>query len=152
MNKKRIRQMTGALLRRTATQPAARYLAPHRALLKELLEERGYLQRFVPLYDGARIQCAAVLSLCREELNRLSPEPEEGWLLFTYDFARKSMFEESRQERHGAGAFFFLSLLQVLFDTERDKLPFDPMSDLDLLEEGELSGSAHQDSYRLFLR
>ena len=152
MNKKRIRQMTGTLLRRTATQPAARYLAPHRALLKELLEERSYLQRFVPLYDGARIQCAAVLSLCREELNRLSPEPEEGWLLFTYDFARKSMFEESRQERHGAGAFFFLSLLQVLFDTERDKLPFDPMSDLELLEEGELSGSAHQDSYRLFLR
>ncbi len=154
MNKKRIRQMTGALLRRITTQPAARYLAPHRDMLRQLLEEQNCLQRFVPLYDGTRLSCAAVLSLCREELNRLSPEPEEGWLLFSCDFARKSMFpeEDPRLERHGAGAVFFLSLLQVLFDAERARLPFDPMWDLALLEEEELSGSAHQDSYRLFLR
>ena len=55
MNKKRIRQMTGSLLRRLTTQPAARYLAPHRAMLEELLEGQSYLQRFVPLYDGTRI-------------------------------------------------------------------------------------------------
>ena len=154
MNKKRIRQMIGALLRRAATQPAARYLAPHRAMLRQLLEEQNYLQRFVPLYDGTRLSCASVLSLCREELNQLSPEPEEGWLLFSYDFARHSMFpeEDPRRERHGGGAVFFLSLLQVLFDAERAKLPFDPMWDLALLEEEELSGSDHQDSYRLFLR
>ncbi len=142
MNKKRIRQMTGTLLRRVTTQPAARYLAPHRAMLKELLEEKNYLQRFVPLYNGTRIPCADRLALCRAELNLLSPEPEEGWLLFTYDFARKSMFPEEeflpRQERHGAGAVFFLSLLQVLFDAERAKLPPDPMWDLALLEEEEL--------------
>ena len=156
MNKKRIRQMTGSLLRRATTQPAAKYLAPHRAMLRALLEEQNYLQRFAPLFDGTRIQCAGVLSLCREELNALSPEPEEGWIVFTYDFARKSMFPEEdflpRQERHGAGAVFFLSLLQVLFDAERANLPPDPMWDLALLEESELEGSAHQDSYRLFLR
>ena len=39
MNKKRIRQMTGSLLRRATTQPAAKYLAPHRAMLRALLEE-----------------------------------------------------------------------------------------------------------------
>ena len=156
MNKKRIRQMTGALLRRVTTQPAARCLAPYRTLLRELLEEQNYLQRFVPLFDGRRILCADALSLCREELNRLSPEPEEGWIPFAYDFARKSMFPEEgflpRQEAHGAGAVFFLSLLQVLFDAERAMLPPDPMWDLALLEEDELAGSAHQDSYRLFLR
>ncbi|MBD5150487.1 MAG: cytidyltransferase-related domain protein [Oscillibacter sp.] len=156
MNKKRIRQMTGSLLRRVTTQPAAKYLAPHRTMLRALLEEQNYLQRFAPLYNGGRIPCAGVLSLCREELNVLSPEPEEGWIAFTYDFARKSMFPEEdllpRQEAHGAGAAFFLSLLQVLFDAERSMLPSDPMWDLELLEESELEGSAHQDSYRLFLR
>ena len=118
MNKKRIRQMTGALLRRITTQPAARCLAPYRTLLRELLEEQNYLQRFVPLFDGRRILCADALSLCREELNRLSPEPEEGWIPFAYDFARKSMFPETsfepRREAHGAGASFFLALLQQL--------------------------------------
>ncbi|MBD5162681.1 MAG: cytidyltransferase-related domain protein [Oscillibacter sp.] len=156
MNKKRIRQMTGTLLRRIAVQPAAHWLAPHRDMLRPLLEEQNYLQRFAPLYDDTRISCAAVLALCREELARLSPEPEEGWIAFTYDFARKSMFPEEaflpRQEHHGAGAAFFLSLLQVIFDAERASLPPDPMWDLTLLEEEELSGSAHQDSYRQFLR
>ncbi len=156
MNKKRLRQMTASLLRRLTTQPALRFLAPHRAMLTGLLEEKNYLQRFVPLYDGTRIQCAAVLELCREEMDTLSPEPEEGWLLFSYDFARKSMFPEpdfeTRREAHGPGAVFFLSLLQVLFDAERAKLPPDPMWQLELLDEEELAGSAHQDSYRVFLR
>ena len=64
------------------------------------------------------------------------------------------MFPEKdpRLEEHGAGAVFFLSLLQVLFDAERSKLAADPMWDLALLEEEDLSGSAHQDSYRMFLR
>ncbi|MCI8715409.1 MAG: cytidyltransferase-related domain protein [Oscillospiraceae bacterium] len=156
MNKKRIRQMTASLLRRLTTQPNLRYLAPHREMVTELLEGQNYLQRFVPLYDGSRIRCGDVLALCREELCRLSPEPEEGWIAFTYDFARTAMFPEpafeQRQEEHGAGAVFFLSLLQVLFDAERAKLPADPMWQLELLEEEELADSAHRDSYRLFLR
>ena len=156
MNKKRIRQMTASLLRRVTTQPAARYLAPHRAMLTELLEEQGWLQRFAPLFGEERIRCADVLSLCREELALLSPEPEEGWIPFAYDFARWSMFPEpafaSRQREHGAGAVFFLSLLQVLFDAERALLPADPLWQLELLEEDEQEESAHRDSYRLFLR
>ncbi len=156
MNKKRIRQMAGSLLRRVTAQPAVKYLAPCRSLLRQWLEEENYLQRFAPLFDGTRISCAAVLELCREELEALSPCPEEGWLAFTYDFARKSMFPEAsfepRRETHGAGASFFLALLQALFDAERDMLPPDPMWDLALLGEEELEGSAHQDSYRQFLR
>ena len=156
MNKKRVRQMSASLLRRLTTQPAVRYMAPHRAMLAELLEDQAYLQRFAPLYDKGRLQCAGILALCREELDRLSPEPEEGWLAFAYDFARKSMFPEpdfeSRREKHGAGAVFFLSLLQVLLDTERAKLPGDPLWQLELLEEEELTGSAHRESYRQFLR
>ena len=156
MNKKHIRQMTGSLLRRTAAQPAAKYLAPHRALLRRWLEEENFLQRFAPLFDGTRLSCAAVLSLCREELERLSPRPEEGWLAYAYGFARGGLFPEqfpdTGREVYGAGASFFLALLQVLFDAERAALPMDPMWDLDLLREEELEGSAHQDGYRLFLR
>ena len=156
VNKKRVRQMTGTLLRRTAAQPAAKYLAPCRPLLKHWLEEENFLQKFVPLYNGSRIRCADVLSLCQKELDALSPQPEEGWIPFAYDFARKSMFPEpdfeARKEPFAPGAVFFLALLQTLFDAERALLPPDPMWDLMLLEEGELEGSPHQDSYRLFLR
>ena len=90
MNKKRIRQMSSSLLRRLTTQPAVRYLAGQRETLRQLLEEQNFLQRFVPLYDGTRIRCGGVLSLCREELDRLSPPPEEGWIPFAYDLRAKS--------------------------------------------------------------
>ena len=83
MNKKRMRQMSGSLLRRLNTQPAARYLSDKRDWYTRLLEEENFIQRFAPLYRGERLACAEILSLCREELNALSPEPEEGWIAFT---------------------------------------------------------------------
>ena len=52
-------QLTGSLLRRAATQPAARYLGPCRALLRQWLEEENYLQRFIPL-------CLAVKNILRK--------------------------------------------------------------------------------------
>ena len=88
MNRKRIRQMNASLLRRLTTRPAALWMEGRRDILSQLLEEQNYIQRFAPLYNGSRLRCADVLDLCREDLSRLSPEPEEGWLLFAYDFAR----------------------------------------------------------------
>lgn len=156
MNKKRIRQMNGSLLRRLTTQPAVRCLAARRGWLTELLEEQNYMQRFAPLYQGRRLCCGDVLALCRGELDVLSPEPEEGWLLFAYEFARRGLFPEpefeQRRQIHGAGATFFLALLQVLLDAERAILPADPLWQLELLEEAEVADSPYQDSYRLFLR
>ena len=91
MNKKRVRQMNTSLLRKLTSQQNARYLGEHREVVTELVERQNYIQRFVPLYDGSRLSCADVLALCREDLARLSPAPEEGWLAFTYDFARMNM-------------------------------------------------------------
>ena len=156
MNRKRVRQMNASLLRRLTTRPAVLWMEGSREVLSRLLEEQNYIQRFVPLYDGSRLRCADVLALCREDLALLSPEPEEGWLLFTYDFARGILFPdpqaEERRKRHGAGAVFFLSLLQVLLDAERDLLPPEPLWNIDLPEESEAAGSAHLDSYRQFRR
>ena len=156
MNRKRIRQMNASLLRRLTTRPAALWMEGRRDILSQLLEEQNYIQRFAPLYNGTRLRCADVLDLCREDLSRLSPEPEEGWLLFTYDFARGTLFPspeaEEPRKRHGAGAVFFLSLLQVLLDAERDLLPPEPLWNIDLPEESEVSDSPHLDSYRQFRR
>ena len=78
MNKKKLRQMSASLLRRLTTQPTVQYLSNRRGELTALLEDESFLQRFAPLFDGTRISCAAVLDLAREEMDRLSPEPEEG--------------------------------------------------------------------------
>lgn len=129
MTKKRIRQMNAALLRRLSLRPAAEYLAGREEMVAQLVGE-GYFQRFAPLMDR-RLSCARVLDLCREDLERLDgPEPEEGWLPYCYDFARRLLFpEKDARPAHGAGAVFFLSVLQVLLDAERELLDYDPAWD-----------------------
>ena len=49
-------------------------------------------------YDYNKFSGARVLDLCREDLERLDgPEPEEGWLPYCYDFARRLLFPEKRK-------------------------------------------------------
>ena len=71
MNKKKIRQMNVLLLRRLQKRPAGDYFARQKELLQGL-ERENYMQRFAPLLDGGRVQCAQVLELCRGELEQLS--------------------------------------------------------------------------------
>ena len=78
MNKKRIRQMNTALLRRLGSRPAAEYLAGQEKFLRAL-EGENYIQRFAPLYDGGRIRCADVLALT-EQVKRVVRE-KTGFVL-----------------------------------------------------------------------
>ena len=137
--------MNTALLRRLTGRPTAEYFSGQPLL--ERLESENYIQRFVPLYDGTRLRCGDVLELCRPELSELSDgEPEGGWLRFAYDFARRQLFpEKEAPAAYDAGAVFFLSLLQVLFAAEREKLPFDPAWDLAFLSEAEAAAGASTD-------
>ena len=79
MTKKRIRQMNSALRRRLTGRPAADWL-PQGESFARRLETEGYMQRFVPLFQGRRLRCADVLALCRPELDALSggAAPQQG--------------------------------------------------------------------------
>ena len=153
MNKKRIRQMDLALRRRLADRSAADWLAGREQLLARP-EGDSYMQRFAPLFNGTRLRCADVLDLCRPELSLLCPvEPAEGWLAYTYDFARRLLYPEREQDEPCApGAVFFLSVLQVLFAAEGELLPHDPAYTFDFLTEEEMADSACAPSYAKFLR
>ena len=79
--------------------------------------------------------------------------PQEGWLLYTFDYARQQLFpEQGRDFSCGAGAAFLLSVLQVLFGAERELQPFDPMWDFAFLQEEELEGSPCAAGYGQMLR
>ena len=153
MNKKRIRQMNTLLLRRLQRRPAGDYFTRRKEFLQGL-ERENYMQRFAPLLDGGRVRCAQALELCRGELEQLCPQaPREGWLLCAFDYARQQLFPEpGKIFPCGAGAAFLLSVLQVLFDAERELQPFDPMWDFAFLSEEELEGSPCAAGYGQMLR
>ena len=157
MYKKRARQLNAQLLRLLSTKSATAILGQDRDTVEAMLTEQGYLKRLEELLNTEhRLTCANVLAHCQDTLNRLSPAPEEGWLSGAYRYACAVMFpsEDSEELRrsYARGAFFFLTLLQVLFDDERTRFPLDPFLDIQLLPEAELEGSHYQDCYLRFSR
>ena len=124
MYKKRARQLSAQLLRQLSTKSAAATLRRDRGEMAALLSAQGYLQRLEDLLNGeGRLTCAAVLERCRDTLECLSPVPAEGWLAGIYQYACAAMFpsEDNEELRRACApaAFFFLTLLQVLFPNSK---------------------------------
>ena len=103
---------------------------------------------------GGRLSCAQALEAFRPLLDALAPEPDEGWLTYTYQ-AASSLLYPQEDRAHTApqqdGALCFLQFLRELFDIERETLPFDPWLDFTFCTEEELADSGVAEEYRQFL-
>ena len=142
---------------------AAAFAAP--AFLKKLTMSHADAERLFAPVDWCglcrdlapterRVSCAAALDAFRPLLDRISPEPAEGWLSCTYETARSLLYPAADAGHTAAqrdGALCFLQFLQVLFDLERTSLPFDLWLDFELCTEEELSHSGVAEEYRRFL-
>jgi len=154
MHDKLIRQITT----KTAERLAARRLsfAPTKRAAQELLHVPSWsagLETLLPIRQ--RLTCQRVLELCSDILSRLSPEPEDGWLSFCYRYVRNIMFPEGNfapdRKAHEDGAIFLLTVMQVLFELERQSVPFDPLTDFSLLEEEAYRTCDHAAEYERFV-
>ena len=154
MHDKLIRQITA----QTAERLAARRLpfAPTKHSAQALLRAPSWsegLASLLPLRQ--RLTCVQVLELCSDILPRLSPEPEDGWLSFCYRYVRSLMFPEGgfAPDRAGYenGAQLLLTAMQVLFDLERESLPFDPLIDFAFLSEETHLTCDHTREYERFV-
>ena len=142
---------------------AAAFAAP--AFLKKLTMSHADAERLFAPVDWCglcrdlapterRVSCAAALDAFRPLLDRISPEPAEGWLSCAYETARSLLYPAADAGHTAAqrdGALCFLQFLQVLFDLERTSLPFDLWLDFELCTEEELSHSGVAEEYRRFL-
>ncbi|MCI9121770.1 MAG: cytidyltransferase-related domain protein [Oscillibacter sp.] len=112
---------------------------------------RGRLAPLLPI--RTRISCAEALEVFCPLLS--APEPEEGWLSYVYRTAVSLLFPrdgDAYLPRQRDAALCFLQFLQVLFDAEREALPFDFWLDFAFCTEEELRRCAAAEEYRLFLR
>ena len=112
---------------------------------------KSMLSPLLPIRE--RLTCVQALDAFRPVLDTLAPEPEEGWLRCAYQVALSLLYpraDEAHTSAQWDGALCFLQFLQVLFDAERQALPFDPWLDFAFCTEEELAGSAAAAEYRLF--
>ncbi|MCI8304802.1 MAG: HD domain-containing protein, partial [Lawsonibacter sp.] len=128
-----------------------------RRALQELLKDPGWekgLAGLLPVRE--RLSCTRILEVCAPILNRLCPEPpEKGWGPFCYQYICRMMFPDNgfapEAPRCGGGALFYLTVLQILLDREREVMPFDPMLDFQFLTEEEYEHCDKAREYRRFL-
>lgn len=154
--KKDIAQKIGAQINRALIQPqflaAFHDSAPDIHRLWRTVGWEDALEKLFPLSD--RLSCRQVLNLCRPLLDKIAPEPEEGWLNFSYRTASALLFpaeDAAHTAAQRSGALCYLRILQVLLDEERQELPFDPKLDFDFCTEEDLRTSFVAEEYRCFL-
>ena len=103
-----------------------------------------------------RFSCAEILEFCREDMEKLANEPEEGWLSFTYKYSTHILYPDGDFSASAApyapSALYFLNVLQYFFDEERKVMPFDPYDDFQLLTEEEYANFERAGEYAHFIR
>lgn len=155
MKKRYDRRMLSAFSAALAEKELAAQFTISKRGLQDLLQMDDWLTRFAALErNSGRYCCADILAAAADTLARLSPVPEAGWLDFCYRFAVDRLYPNSefavQRQKHGAGALFLLTLMQVLFDEEREREAFDWRLDFDWVEPTDNSESSVE--YRRFCR
>lgn len=111
------------------------------------------MARFFPITK--RLLCADIFAACRETMNRLSSEPPDGWMKFTYAYACRILFPDPAYEeddrRYGTGARFFLEVMQFFFDEERKVMKPEPFYDFEFLTGSAQEPFESREEYRRFL-
>ena len=103
-----------------------------------------------------RFTCAEILEFCREDMEKLGAEPEEGWLSFTYQYSTHILYPDedfsASAVPYAPSALYFLNVLQYFFDEERKAMPFDPYEDFKFLTEEEYAHFERAVEYAHFIR
>ena len=150
-----VKSLTEALLGAFESQTFLRKLAMSGADAAALIlsqEWEGPLNALLPFEQ--RLTCDQVLEMALPLLNRLTPPPKEGWMVYAYRVAVSLLYDEADVEhtaKQRDAALCYLNILQVLFDAEREALPFDPQFDFAFCTEEELAHSSTAEEYRQFL-
>lgn len=123
--------------------------------LLSLFKNERFLASLAEIFPvRRRYSCNELLNACRPILNELFPEPEGGWLAYTYRYAIGLNYpdrEDTSSGRKNDCPLILLSLMRLTFENERLNLPFDPALDFDFLTESETAAFACHDEYSRFV-
>lgn len=123
-----------------------------------LLVEYGWKQKasYMEQMEAGSPGCADLLSQARETMERLSPEPEEGWLSYIYQDINADLFPEKYEKDpsrsdFSAGKLFYLEALRTLLAYRQKRDGFSPLLNMELLKEEDIKGWPAAEEYLEFI-
>ena len=157
MNSRYIRHLTSELFSRLSDRAFLKRSGLSRRSVQSLFEREKWEQVLSELCPAKeRYSCAQILEVCRPELSKLAPEPEKGWMSFTYQYVTHIVYPDLEFSRSAApfaaAAMVYLQILQFFFDEERKTVPFHPFDDFEFLTEEEYKHFDSAEEYTHFLR
>ena len=120
--------------------------------IKQLLKQTDFFSSLPSQLPQHRTSCGEVLAWCRPVMQKLCPEPENGWLRECYDeLAHRLYPDPSRgtlpRERRLA-IDFFVTVLSWFLRQEAGRFPLDPLTDVTSVTGEELEASLIPEEYR----
>ena len=135
------------------------------AQLNDLVQEDNLklLAGALPLTAGrqGRFNSEQVLSLAVKYLPVLTEAPEDGWLLYCYDYVQGQLFpcsdtmdpnescalDEAEEKVYGRRRVLIFTILRSLYQYENKTQPFNPTRDINLLTKKEVIGKGYITEY-----
>jgi len=117
--------------------------------LRSLLLETGFREAVFQAEPQKETLCRDTLSLCRPVLDKLSIEPEGGWLSYIYNVLSDALFPSHtpRKTETETAVCFYLTVLRAFVAFERSLRPYDALTDMDYVSDAELQVSRVREEY-----
>ena len=157
MYNRHIRHLVTELGNRLSDKEFLKKIGLSRRSMQQLFDKDRWEVIFEKAFPVTRrFSCAEILEFCREDMEKLGNEPEEGWLSFAYKYSTHILYPDAdfavSAAPYAPSALYFLNVLQYFFDEERKVLPFDPYDDFRFLTEEEYAGFERAGEYAHFIR
>ena len=157
MYNRHIRHLVTELGNRLSEKEFLKKIGLSRRSMQQLFDKDRWEVIFEKAFPVTRrFSCAEILEFCRVDMEKLSNEPEEGWLSFAYKYSTHILYPDAdfavSAAPYAPSALYFLNVLQYFFDEERKVLPFDPYDDFRFLTEEEYAGFERAGEYAHFIR
>lgn len=93
-----------------------------------ILRQAAFRRGLQALMRKNRFTCRDILSLAQATMSILSPEPEQGWLLFSYEYGKHTFYPENfpdvARPEYEKGYRFFMEFLHAMLDIEEQPKVF----------------------------
>ena len=117
MSKKEIRQVYNDLVAELTSRDFLDKAGLQRETMMMILNRDYWEAQMKNLFPiRKRYTCQQLFDICRWSMALMGPEPEEGWMAFTYKYVCHILYPEKefteQYERYRAGAIYYLTILR----------------------------------------